>query len=132
MRILIKNIEYEESGIITTCNTEIGDIKGVWRGKTTPVINSICHIELNLQTIQSDQINVLHKSQDVPKVYCCNNCVFFKGICEDFDEVYFIRFMQDWLEMLDFPSIENIIDIGDTVLFWTNYRNIGIYPYDMY
>ena len=70
---------------------------------------------------------------DVTNVYCRLNEVVFKGICEDCDdEVYYIRLMIDWLEMLDIEDFNFKINIGDTVLFQAIFENIGIYPYELY
>lgn len=111
---------------------DIGQIRGVWQGKTSPIVNDICHIELDIKNIYSNQVKVLHLGvHDVTKVCCSYDEVVFKGICEEYDgEVYYIRFMIDWLEMLDIEGFNDIINIGDTVLFQTNFENIGIYPYD--
>ena len=134
MRTVIGNIECVNDKMIVTCNVEIGQIRGVWMGKTPPVVNGICQIELDIKEVSSNKVKVLHSEMhEVTKVCCSLNEVVFKGICEDQDsEVYYIRFMKDWLEMLDIEDFNSTINIGDTVLFQANIENIGIHPYELY
>lgn len=134
MRTVIGNVECVNDKMIVTCNVEIGQIRGVWMGKTPPVVNGIFQIELDIKKVNSNKIKVIHSAMHEVTNVCCNsNEVVFKGICEDQDsEVYYIRFMIDWLEMLDIEDFNSAINIGDTVLFQANIENIGIYPYELY
>ena len=113
---------------------KIGQIRGVWRGNTPPIVNDICHIELDIKKVCPNIVKEFpYEMNDVTNVCCGFNEVVFKGICEDYDdEVYYIRFMIDWLEMLDIEDFNYKINIGDTVLFQTSIENIGIYPYELY
>lgn len=134
MRTVIENVEYVDDKMIVTCNVKIGQIRGVWMGNTPPIVNDICHIELDIKKVCPNIVKEFpYEMNDVTNVCCGFNEVVFKGICEDYDdEVYYIRFMIDWLEMLDIEDFNYKINIGDTVLFQTSIENIGIYPYELY
>ncbi|MDE7094511.1 MAG: hypothetical protein K2O52_06340, partial [Oscillospiraceae bacterium] len=61
-----------------------------------------------------------------------NNTIFFAGICEDYDgEVYYIRFEDDWLEMLCIEEDSQTVHVDDNILFWIDYHQVLIFPYDM-
>ena len=134
MRAIIETVEHADGKIIVTCNVKIGQIRGVWRGKTPPVVNDIVQIELYIKKVCPYKVKEASSEMyDETYVYCTINEIVFKGICEDYDgEVYYIRFMVDWLEMLDIEDFNYKISIGDTVLFQANIENIDIYPYEIY
>ena len=50
------------------------------------------------------EISVISDEQFCSSVDLDDNRVQFKGICEHIDDVYIIRFSNDWIEML---SIDN-------------------------
>ena len=63
-------------------------------------------------------------------VYVDDENVIFTGLCEDIDdEVYYLRFSIDWLEMLEIHVISDKKKKGDYISFSSNWRNIRIYPY---
>ena len=134
MKTKIENIKYVNDKIIVTCNLEIGQIRGVWRGKTPPVLNCISYIELDIKNVNSNiEKSMYSKMYNTTNVCCIFSEVYFKGICEDCDgEVYYMRFMVDWLEMLDIEDFNYAINVGDTVIFRANIDDIGIYPYESY
>ena len=58
--------------------------------------------------------------------------VIFKGICEDIDEeVYFVRFDVDWLEMIEIKEIGSNYKKGDVMAFSASYYGVEIYPYTL-
>lgn len=46
------------------------------------------------------------------------------------DEVYYIRFTDDWLDMIEIPDKNTAIHKGDHIFFSASYEKILIYPYD--
>ncbi|PNV62799.1 hypothetical protein C0033_07185 [Clostridium sp. chh4-2] len=56
----------------------------------------------------------------------------FVGICEERDnQVYYVRFDTDWLDMLDIDVIASEKKKGDYISFSANWHDIGIYSYDL-
>lgn len=130
MRIIVNKIEHINDNIIVICNSGIGTIKGIWRGKNPPM-NSVYHVEFTLADIDCGHIKVLSENKDDISVSLKNDTVFFKGICKDYDgEIHYIRFAADWLQMIYIDGNNQEINIGDNILFELNYSQIEIFPYD--
>lgn len=128
MRIIITAIENTENNIIVNCNTNIGILKGIWRGRNTPFQNYVYHVEFTLADIDC----VLPENKEDISVSLKNDTVFFNGICEDYDgEIHYIRFAHDWLQMIYIEENGEKINIRDNVSFTLNYNQIEIYPYDI-
>ncbi len=55
----------------------------------------------------------------------------FHGQIDGMDEeVFYIRFVTDWLDMMDLREDESgEIKIGDYVTYSVKYQNTGIFPY---
>lgn len=129
MRMIITNIEYENNRIYVTGDTGIGNIKGEWCYKETPIVGETYFFELSIGDLDKNQISVIC---DEP--FCSGVCfsdvqVQFKGICEEIDDVYVIRFSDDWIEMISIEDDDFSIKKGDAVSFSIGYDRIGIYPY---
>ncbi|MDE7364531.1 MAG: hypothetical protein K2N27_06565, partial [Ruminococcus sp.] len=120
MRIIITSIENMKNNIIVNCSTNIGILKGFWKGKNSPFLNSVYHVEFTLADI--DCIDVLPKNKEDISVSLKNDAVFFNGICEDYDgEIHYIRFAYDWLQMIYIEENGEKINIGDNISFKLNY-----------
>lgn len=134
MQIIINAIEYEGENIVVHCNLHIGMLKGIWKGKSPPILNSHYYVELTLDDLIPQQVKALPKNKKyIIGVKAKNDDVLFAGICEDYDgEIYYIRFECDWLEMIAIKENIQSIRLEDNVLFWMNYHQVQIFPYDFF
>lgn len=132
MRIIINTIEYQGDNIIVSCDLGIGILKGIWKGRNLPVLNFNYYVEFTLNDIDSEHLKVLTKNQEHIFVSFKNDKVFFTGICENYDgEVHYIRLEDDWLQMIYIEGNNQSVNVGDNLLFWMDYRQVMIYPYDV-
>ncbi len=74
------------------------------------------------------------KAETAEKAYAeirsCDECVHFCGLCKDIDEdVYYVRFADNGLDMVDIPENRSDIKIGDYISFNVKYGDLEIYPY---
>lgn len=127
--MIIANVEYENENIYVTGNTSIGNIKGKWCYKEKPILGETYFFELNIDEFERNEITILSDEQFSPSVCFRDECVKFKGICEEIDDVYVIRFAIDWIEMISIENDDFKIKKGDAISFSLNYDRIGIYPY---
>ena len=131
MRIIITEIENIKNNIIVNCNTNIGTLKGIWRGRNAPFLKVVYYVEFALSNV--DCVNVLPENKEDISVSLKNDIIFFRGICEDYDsEINYIRFAEDWLQMIYIEENSQVINIGDNISFTLNYNQIEIFPYDIY
>lgn len=107
----------------------IGNIKGKWCYKEKPILGETYFFELNIDEFERNEITILSDEQFSPSVCFRDECVKFKGICEEIDDVYVIRFAIDWIEMISIENDDFKIKKGDAISFSLNYDRIGIYPY---
>lgn len=129
MRMIIANVEYENEYIYVTGITSIGNIMGKWCNKEKPILGETYFFELSIDEFERNEITILGDEQFSPSVYFSDECVEFKGICEEIDDVYVIRFAIDWIEMISVENDDFTIKKGDGIAFSLNYHRIGIYPY---
>lgn len=130
MRFIIDKVEQQEHMTLVMGKTSIGTIKGIWKYAEPPIISNNYHIELSIA--YSCEVDISQEIQCVPFVYIDNDKVVFKGICEDIDEdVYYLRFDIDWLEILDVNTIATKKQIGDYISFSASIYCIEIYPYTL-
>lgn len=129
MRMVITNIECENNRIYVIGNTNIGSIKGEWCYKEIPILGETYFFELNIGELDKNAISVVYNEQFYSSVNFSDNQVQFKGICEEIDEVYVIRFSADWIEMISIKNDDFSIKKGDAISFLISYDCIGIYPY---
>lgn len=128
MRIMVNVVEQVQSFVTVVASTEIGTIQGVWKGTSLPNVNQECHVELTIQSMEKDII--LSKKDADTNVMVKDDEVLFIGYCEGMDdEVYYIRFNVDWLEMVEIPENIPEIAMGDYVKFSAKIDDIWIYPY---
>lgn len=59
MRMIITNIEYENNRIYVTGDTGIGNIKGEWCYKETPIVGETYFFELNIGDLDKNEISVV-------------------------------------------------------------------------
>lgn len=130
MRLLIYEIYRQTDSIVISGATPLGSIKGIWNGREAPAIDTVYHAELII-----DHLTELSSEQSAPPalgVSTEGDIVTFQGICEAMDEdVYFVRFDTDWLEMIDISELASPKNEGDFISFSANCSDIGIYPYTL-
>ena len=131
MRMIITNIEYENNRVYVIGDTSIGNLKGEWCDKETPVLGETYFFELNMDDLDIKEISVIDSEQFCSSIRFSDNQVQFKGICEEIDDVYVIRFCDDWIEMIAIENDDFSIKKGDAVTFSISYDRIGIYPYEV-
>lgn len=128
MKIIIDLVECSDNTISVVCIHEIGKIRGLWKSEIIPLPGEKYNIELSLPSLGNNDVTILREKES----FCYttvneNGKVFFQGKCEQIDDVYIIRFADDWIEMLDIRS--NSIVINDMVQFSINYKTIELFPY---
>lgn len=131
MRMTITNIEYENSRVYVIGDTSIGNLKGEWCDKKIPILGETYFFELSIDDLDKKEILVIDNKQFCSSVNFSDNQVQFKGICEEIDDVYVIRFCDDWIEMIAIENDDFSIKKGDAVAFSISYNCIGIYPYEV-
>lgn len=103
-------------------------MKGIWTNNVIPDKGDVCHIELDFNDY-SQSITRLYNSAPA-KVTIWEDKTCFVGYCEDMDEdIYYIRFASDWLEMIEIPENKTKIEKGDFVTFSVKNKDIRMYPY---
>lgn len=136
MKIQIKSIQKTENGLMVECLTIIGILKGIWKGDEEIVIGNTYNVELdmikyyNLKDVSSRSYN--EYPEERIRVFTDKNTVTFCGIVESKDEdVYYIRYASDWLDMIEIPGNTPQIPIDHYIEFCVDAENILIYPYEM-
>ena len=128
MRFIVSEIKQRGQMTLVTGSTSIGTMEGIWIPRDLPKIGEYYHVELNI-TCPTQQ-SIPFRKHPSPSVRLENDTVYFTGICEDMDEeVYYLRFDLDWLEMLLLEEIPSKKKIGDEISFSANIYGISIYPY---
>lgn len=103
MQLVIDELEYQETLQIVTGKTSIGTVKSVWKDKQEPIIGTTYYVELSIGA--SKEIRIFCENV-VPTVSLNHENVVFTGVWEDSDdEVCYLRFTVDWLEMLDLDTV---------------------------
>lgn len=129
MQFVIDELEYQETSLIVTGKTSIGTMKGIWKNIREPIVGTVYNIELSIGNPKEVKVCC---ENSVPSVYLDNENVVFTGLYEDSDnEVYYLRFAIDWLDMLDIDAITPR-NKGGYITFSANWHDIEIYPYDLY
>ena len=129
MRVIITNIENRDNQIYVTGETAIGSIKGKWCYRESPILGETYFFELSIDELDRNEISVINGKAFCPSINFNGNKVQFKGICEEIDDIYVMRFSDDWIEMLSIKNDDFSIKRGDVVSFSINYDLIEIYPY---
>ncbi|MBR1823100.1 MAG: hypothetical protein IJ779_02570 [Ruminococcus sp.] len=126
MLFTVITIENENDTTFVTGSTGVGYIKGVWRAEEAPVNGKRYQIELDFPAVDKSAVSVTTADRSA-RILGDKTC--FTGICEEIDEVCYIRFAVDSLEMLDITDIDETIKKGDNLSFALPFEEIGIYPY---
>lgn len=84
--------------------------------KKKPTLGKLYHVELSIDKPKEVKVLVENK---------------FPSVSLD-NEVYYLRFDIDWLDMLDIEVRTDRKKKGDYISFSVNWDNLGIYPYEMY
>ncbi|MDE6671154.1 MAG: hypothetical protein K2K16_03060 [Ruminococcus sp.] len=121
--IITKNDIIFVSGV-----THTGSIKGIWKSSLIPVLMQHYSIEIDFSVIDRNSIIINKDSTDINSEIV-DDRVIFTCLCEDIDEIYYIRFSFDGLEMLDIKNDDFTIKKGDFITFSVPFSRIGIYPY---
>lgn len=116
MQFIIDKLEYLETLLIVTGKTSIGTVKGIWKHKKEPTLGKLYHVELSIDKPKEVKVLVENK---------------FPSVSLD-NEVYYLRFDIDWLDMLNIEVRTDRKKKGDYISFSVNWDNLGIYPYEMY
>lgn len=128
MQLVIEGLEYQAMFLVVTGKNSVGTIKGIWKGKQEPIVGNAYHIELSIGNPK--EVRDFCEAF-VPSVYLENENVMFTGLCEGSDdEVYYLRFAIDWLEMLDIAAVTSR-EKEDYISFSADWHDIEIYPYDL-
>jgi hypothetical protein len=132
MLIKLLNIEKRGNVAVTECETDIGVFKGIWRSRQIkPVIGSTYHAELTLADISCDEVTKCSFGEK-PSVYLLDEGVRLTAICEGYDgEVYFLRFADDWLQMLYIEEDNQHFATDDVLSFKLSCEQVEIYPYSL-
>ena len=130
MRIKVISIFERNNIIVVECESSLGIFKGVWKSKTIrPCLNTSYSVEFTLADISYDEVEV--SNAECVSVYSVDESVYFKGICDDYDgEIYYIRFADDWLQMLYIEEEKQHFNIADTISFCLKTEQVEIYAYD--
>ena len=129
MRLIVSSIQSDNEKTVIYGITEIGIIKGIWKYGESPVLLNVYSVELSFEGFDK-QIAIEHQEEIFVEIWSIDNTVHFHGICEDIDEdVYYIRFQDDWLDMVEIPENTAKINKGDHVSFSAKYWDVWIYPY---
>ena len=133
MLFIIQKIDNTDDAVIVTGETHCGIIKGIWKSKTIrPVTGTSYNIELTfgLSIAAIDRSDVtIEPAQMKAAVSITDGRVRFTGLCETVEDIYFIRFSFDGLEMLDIENDDHTIKEGNYLTFSLPFEEIGIYPY---
>jgi hypothetical protein len=107
--------------------------KGIWKDDgSNPLQGKSYNVELTLglnkQTTERKDV-IIEKKQTEPLIAIQCDSVRFTGLCEEIEDIYFIRFFPDALEMFDIANDDHTITVGDYLTFSLPFDEIGIYPY---
>ena len=128
MKFGADKIEYENDKIIVTGTTEIGKLKGVWKYREQPVVKYTYFIELSYEKFEK---KISQSPVHNFGTFMCDDMVDFNCQVEDIDEdIYYVRFATDCLDMVEIESNRVQIDKGSFASFTVRYEDIWIYPYD--
>lgn len=125
----VDEIAYEyDQIIVVTGKTQVGEIKGVWKYREKPVKNQRYFVELAYDIFEKKISKSLDKILSVSMNEYVN--IFYGEIDGMDEEVFYIRFAGDWLDMMDIREDESSeLRSGDYVTYSVKYQNTEIYPY---
>lgn len=126
MLFTVTEIQTQKNIIYVSGSTLSGNLKGVWKYRDFPVKNKSYNIELAFSTTDRKSIIL---SKPPANIEITDNKVIFTALCEDVDEIYYLRFSFDGLEMLEIVNDDFTIQKGNYISFSKHFREIEIYPY---
>ena len=128
----VKQIEKTNDAIYVSGPTRCGYLKGAWKSDKEPVMGKRYDIELTFGkqngAVDRSVITVLSR-QTKSDISYSEDRTIFTACCEDIDEIYYLRFSFDGLEMLDIENNDDTIQKGDMLSFSLPFDEIGIFPY---
>ena len=131
MRMRIENIISEKDSLLVEGITSIGRVCGVWRYNEKPILGECYNFELDIEALEDEKVIVLNDDKNIStEVYIDKDKVFFKGIVEQIDDIYVVRFSGDWIEMIEIEHDNHRINTGDCIKFYQTKRKMSIFPYD--
>lgn len=118
---------------MVTGDTACGTLKGVWKSNNiAPEAGKSYNIELtlglNTGSVERKDIIIEH-SKTSAEIRMADDGIIFTGRCEEIEDIYYIRFSDDGLEMLDITGDDHTVKKGDLITFLMKFDEIGIYPY---
>lgn len=132
MLFVIDEVKYQGDMVLVSGKTSVGTAAGIWKYSEAPAVGRDYHIELQINYPVEADVSYKNKKKAAPSIYVDNDTVIFKGVCEDMDdEVYYLRFDIDWLEMIDIDVFAYGKQIGEYVSFSAKVSDIVIYPYTL-
>lgn len=129
MRLLIETMNKSEDEKITvTGRTSIGDFKGIWKSKDVPLVNEDYDVELTLPLLSRDSVKVEESQMSAQSMVDLDERLHLRGKCEviDEDDIYVIRFDNNWIEMLEIEP--NEIKVNDIISLMVPVNQVEIYP----
>lgn len=126
MLFKVTEIQTENNIIYVSGSTPSGNLKGVWKYRDFPVKDKSYNIELAFSTTDRKSITF---SKPPANIEINRDKITFTALCEDVDEIYYLRFSFDGLEMLDITNDDFTIQKGDYISFSKFFNEIEIYPY---
>ena len=125
----ITEIQNENDIILVSGETLTGRIKGIWKADgLSPAVGASYQIELDFGIIDRNTVTINPDAKDA-STEILNDSVSFTALCESIDEIYFLRFSFDGLEILEIENDDFTIQEGDFLTFEKPFTEIGIYPY---
>lgn len=129
MLFTVTEIKKQENLIFVSGQTRTGQIKGIWKTDSlSPAVGNRYQIELDFGITDRNTVTVNPDAKEV-STEILNDKVLFTALCESIDEIYFLRFSFDGLEMLELINDDFSIQAGDFLTFEKPFTEIGIYPY---
>lgn len=126
MLFTITEIQTENDIIYVSGSTITGHLKGVWKYRDFPIKDKSYNIELDFSTIDRKSVTI---SKPPVSIKITGDKVKFTALCENIDEIYYLRFLPDGLSMLDITNDDFKISKGDFISFSKCFHEIEIYPY---
>lgn len=126
MLFTVTEIQTENDIVYVSGSTITGHLKGVWKYRDFPIKDKSYNIELDFSTIDRKSVTI---SKPPVSIKITGDKVTFTALCEDIDEIYYLRFSSDSLEMLDITNDDFTIRKGDYISFSKHFLEIEIYPY---
>ena len=127
MRFTVTNADTQNGMTTVTGETPVGMLAGVWHDRNAPVPGRAYQIELEFGTVDREAVTAAQT--EMAEIRVSGDTVVFTAECEDYDEVYYLRFSADGLSMLDIANDHGTFSPGMYLTFSRKVSEVGIYPY---